>query len=111
MPDDVTAAFLNGSLSPTGFDHRAHVHVARTLLSGHSFLEAAALYDRGLEQITTKAGVPAKRSVTKTIAFLALIAESDIQPGPGALSRWYSKQRLDCEMASDQFVMPDQYIE
>jgi hypothetical protein len=110
MSDDATRAFLDGSLSPGAFNHAEHVRVAQSLLADHSFLQAAVLYDHGLEQITRKAGVPAKRSITKTISFLALIAESKVQPGPDALARWYSPERLDSEIARDRFLMPDQYI-
>jgi hypothetical protein len=111
MPDDVTKAFLAGSLNPSRFDHQSHIRVAKALLANHSFLEAAFLYDRGIERLTKEAGIPERRSVTKTIAFLALIAETNEQPGRDVLARWYTPERLNSEIARDRFVMPDQFIE
>lgn len=100
--------FLDGTLDPSGFNHAAHIRVAEGLLAGHEFLEAAWLYDRGIRAVAAKAGAPGKRSVTKTLAFLALIAGGE-RPGPAALARWYSDERLASETSHARFVMPDRY--
>ncbi len=99
--------FLDGSMEASAFDHGAHIRVAKRILAGHDFLEAVFLYDQGLRKITERLGVPEKRSVTKTVAFMSLIAESGGMPGSGALSRWYSDDRLNDTAGRDMFLMPD----
>lgn len=104
---DALQDFLEGKSDPAGFTHAEHVAMAKRLLAGHDFLEAALLYDRALAKITRRAGVPEKRSLTKTLAFLSLIAETGEAPPTHALSAWYSAQRLADPRGRDSFLMPD----
>lgn len=104
-------AFLDGTVDPASFDHDAHVRMARTILEGHDFLEAAHIYDCGLRRITRRAGDESKRSVTKTLAFLSIIAETGDKPESGALSKWYSAERLEDPAGRDRFLMPDGFRE
>ncbi len=106
---DELRSFLDGTLDPATFNHGAHVRVARAVLAGHEFLEAAWIYDRGLRRITARAGDDSKRSVTKTLAFLSIIAETGSRPESGALARWYSAARLEDPAGRDAFLMPDAY--
>jgi len=101
--------FLDGSLDPARFDHAAHVRMAKALLAQYDFLEAAHLYDQALAVITAKAGQDAKRSLTKTLAFLSLIAETGEAPTSDALSQWYSDARLADPAGRDRFLMPDRF--
>ena len=102
-------SFLDGTLDPATFDHGAHVRMARAVLAGHDFLEAAYIYDRSLRRISARAGDDSKRSVTKTLAFLSIIAETGLRPDSGALAKWYSPERLEDPAAGDRFLMPDGY--
>ena len=99
--------FLDGTIEADGFDHRAHVRMARLVLEHHDFLEAALIYDRSLRRITARAGDDSKRSVTKTLAFLSILAETGTDPGSAALAKWYSPQRLADPAGRDSFLMPD----
>jgi len=101
--------FLDGTIDPAKFDHAAHVRVAQALLEQHSFLRAAQMYDEALSVITAKAGQETKRSLTKTLAFLSLIAETGTAPASGVLSQWYSDQRLSDPAGRDRFLMPDRF--
>lgn len=101
--------FLAGECDPAAFGHDAHVAMARALLDRYDFLEAARLYDRALARITERAGVPEKRSLTRTLAFLSLIAETGQDPGRHALEAWYSPQRLAEPRGRDSFLMPDRF--
>lgn len=107
--DAALDAFLAGETDPALFDHAAHVDMARRLLARVDFLEAARLYDRALARITQRAGVPEKRSVTKTLAFLAIIAETGEAPSARQLDTWYSPDRLADPAARDRFLMPDRF--
>lgn len=104
---DELAAFMDGTLDASAFDHGAHVRVARRMLDGHDFLKAVWLYDQGLRKITDRLGVPEKRSVTKTLAFMSLIAEGKQRPSSQSLSAWYSDDRLDDPAGRNKFLMPD----
>lgn len=106
---DPLQEFLAGRTDPAIFDHAAHIAMARRLLDGHDFLQAALLYDGALRAITERAGAPQKRSLTKTLAFLSLIAEEGKAPPGRALEAWYSPERLADPRSREIFLMPDRY--
>ena len=112
LPDNDSGlnAFLAGQTDPSTFSHAKHVLLARQLLERSSFLEAAVLYDRAMTRITEHAGVPEKRSVTKTLAFLSLIQENGASPHPGLLETWYTPARLADPRGRNAFLMPDRFI-
>lgn len=83
--DEMALALVAGTLSPEGFDHRAHVAVGHAILSKHDVFEAAALFANGLRKVTRAAGVPEKFNATVTFAFISLIAARMIgHEGEGA---------------------------
>lgn len=108
-PDQKIQTFLDASLDITSFDHAAHLDMAQHLLGHHDFLEAVWIYDRAIKAIAARAGAPGKRSVTKTLAFMSLIAETGKKPDKHALDRWFSSERLNSDVAAQKFVMPDKY--
>jgi hypothetical protein len=99
--------FLGANIDVSAFNHRTHVDMAKHLLEQHEFLEAVWIYDRAISAITERAGAPEKRSVTKTLAFMSLIAETGSAPDRDALDCWYSSDRLNSIVAAKVFVMPD----
>jgi|GEM_PF-6100975 len=107
--DDALDAFLAGDIDPAQFGHAAHVEMARRVLDRFDFLDAVRLYDRALARITQRAGVPEKRSVTKTLAFLAVIRETGEPPSARLLDTWYSADRLADPAGRDAFLMPDRF--
>ena len=120
---DVAVAFLDHSIDAGTFHHAAHVRVAFDLLQSHDFIEAAALYARGLKVIAAQAGAPEKFNLTITYAFISLIAErcahgsaagfnQFVTKNPdlmskSALSGWYGDDRLNSDLARRVFLMPE----
>jgi hypothetical protein len=115
-------AFLAGDLPPDGFNHRAHLEAAHSLLCNRSFTEAADAYAHAIRSMATRAGHPEKFHMTITVAMLAAIAErlSDDRSNFDAfaaqhpellardfLLRHYSKERLSCDLARRTFLLPD----
>jgi len=105
------------------FHHAEHVGVAYEMLRKYEFLKATVKYAENIKIIATKAGAANKFNVTITLAFMSLIAE---RMGAGqyrsydefiaqnrdlltsdVLAKWYSSQRLTCDLARDVFLMPD----
>jgi hypothetical protein len=120
---NLTRAFEDGALQADGFTHEDHIGVAWRMLTDHEFLEASRRYADGLRSLAIRAGVPEKFNMTITMAFMSLIAER-IARAPGApfdkflannpdltshglLDRWYSKGRLNTDLARSAFLMPD----
>ena len=99
-------AFLQGRTEAASFDHAAHIDIARMLLDRYEFLQAVHLYMQGLAAITRKADVPEKLSLTKTLAFLSLIADGQT-PDRDALKAFYSSDRLSDPKSRTIFLMPD----
>ncbi|MEM7083234.1 MAG: hypothetical protein AAF465_10920 [Pseudomonadota bacterium] len=128
----MTQRFMNGELDPVTFDHRAHLRVAFDVVRTQSFIEALRCYLAGIDVLVNRAGVPEKRNVTITIAFLSLVAERvqrflclghsetsdecvfeaflaanpDLEAG-NALRTWYSQERLNSDFARTHFALPD----
>ncbi|WP_136657611.1 hypothetical protein [Nitratireductor sp. XY-223] len=119
----LTRDFLNCDIDAGTFRHRDHVAVAYHLLQQFDFVEATAQYARCLSTIATGAGAHTKFNTTITFAFMALIAErihcgnhegfdAFVNANPDllerdALSRFYSPERLNCELARRAFLLPD----
>ncbi len=82
-------AFLNDSIKPDEFDHRAHVVVGFEILKRHPLADAKAIYARHLKSLTERAGVPEKFSAPITEHAMEMIAErmSGDEDATGFLAR------------------------
>ena len=127
MENEVTSLalrrFLHGETDPEAFHHADHLRMAFEILSRHSnFADAAAAYAWSLRALASRAGNPVAYHETITFAFLSLIAErmassrygafeqfaadnSDLMD-KGALTRWYSAERLASSVARKTFILP-----
>ena len=119
----LTERFLNHDVDNAQFGHAGHVQVAFELLSSHDFIDAAAIYAKGIRAIAAKAGAPKKFNLTITYAFLSLIAErmdrwpdrefgAFVASNPDLMSknlleRWYSPNRLTSDTARTVFLLPE----
>ncbi len=116
-------AFEKGTVDASRFSHRDHIAVAHELLKRHPFLEACARYAACLQDIATKADAARKFNTTITLAFMGLIAERMESCGADTfevfisrnrdlldrnpLDRWYTHERLGCDLARKIFLLPD----
>ncbi len=119
----VTIGFEAHEVDSTSFHHADHVRVAFDLLRKYDFLDAAAIYAKGIRAIAAKAGAPRKFNLTITCAFLSVIAErlaaqpvcdfeAFVSHNPDLMSRnlllrWYASERLGSDMAREIFLLPD----
>ena len=122
-PADLLRAFEARDLDPGSFRHLDHVRVAYDMLRKYDFMDAALRYGENIKAIAAGAGVPDKFNATITFAFMSLIAERMETSDHGdyedfiarnrdllskdVLKRWYSPERLRCELARSVFLMPD----
>ncbi|WP_109313618.1 MULTISPECIES: hypothetical protein [Ruegeria] len=123
MSTDITSAFEAHAIDNTTFGHAEHVQVAYDLLRKYDFIDAAAIYAKGIRTLAAKAGAPDKFNLTITYAFMSLIAErlassqsstfeAFIAENPDlmaktALSQWYPQERLNSALARRIFLLPD----
>lgn len=120
---ELTRSFEAHDLDAAAFHHVDHVQVAFELLGKYDFIDATAIYARGIKTIAAKAGAPDKFSATITYAFMSLIAERmarskgesfeaflaknpDILSG-NVLAKWYAPDRLHSDIARKIFLMPE----
>lgn len=119
---DLTRAFEADEIDNAAFRHAEHVTVAFGLLKRYDFIDAAAIYARGIRTLASKAGAPGKFNLTITYAFMSLIAERMatsvygdaerfIQDNPDLMSKdilakWYAPDRLHSDIARTTFLMP-----
>lgn len=110
-------------IDASAFTHIDHVGVAYEMLHRHDFLNACVKYAECIDTIATKAGAAGKFNTTITLAFLSVIAERiEATPDVGfdafiaqnqdlvksnILTKWYSPERLQCDLARNIFLMPD----
>jgi hypothetical protein len=126
MGKGVSAAlrtFLHGETDAASFHHTDHVRMAFEILSHHpNFVTAATAYSSSLRKIAARAGNANAYHETITLAFLSLIAERMASASfdsfaafavgnadlldKGALTRWYSAERLGSPVARATFVLP-----
>ena len=121
--DSLLASLIDGTLDPKTFGHRAHIGVAYAALARHDFFDATSIVARGLRQMAERAGAPDKFNATITWSFMSVIAErmraqpdagfdaflndnSDLT-GPAILEPWYSRQRLNSDLARSVALLPD----
>jgi hypothetical protein len=120
---ELMRSFERFDINPKEFGHMDHIGVAYEMLRAYEFLEASAKYSECINTIATRAGASQKFNTTITLAFLSLIAERAkatpndtfddfIAKNPDllssdVLSKWYSPERLDSDLARTVFLMPD----
>ena len=96
------------------------------MLERHSFGETLDRFSRGLKLLAANAGRPDLYHETRTVAFLALIAERRagavgigweqfiaVNPDLGdkrCLKRWYDTSQIETELARRVFVLPEREI-
>jgi len=120
--DDFFAAFRDGRVAASDFDHRAHLRAAIAALERLPFLEACIAVRDGLGHIARQVGKPALYHETLTIAFMALVAERldghdggwasllDAHPelfDRGLVGRHYRAETLASDVARRRFVLAD----
>lgn len=118
----LTQTFEAHAIDNTTFGHRDHVQVAYDLLLKYDFIDAAAVYAKGIRALAENAGAPDKFNLTITYAFMSLIAERMartpaesfdrfVSDNPDVmrktvLDQWYSQDRLHSTMARGIFLLP-----
>ncbi len=119
---DVTIAFEAHAIDNAMFGHAEHVQVAYDLLRKYDFIDAAAIYAKGIRALAVNACAPDKFNLTITYAFMSLIAErlsktqaddfesfaqenADLM-AKTVLNQWYSSERLNTQLARDIFLLP-----
>ncbi len=122
MTTALTRAFEAHQIDNSTFDHPAHVQVAFELLNKYDFIDASAIYAKGIRALAAQAGAPDKFNLTITYAFMSLIAERMTQTSDGGfetfiaanpdimdktiLGRWYGADRLHSASARSIFLLP-----
>jgi hypothetical protein len=119
---EITRQFEAHEVDAETFGHKEHVLVAYEMLHRYSFLEVTVKYAKAINTIATRAGVPEKFNLTITLAFLSLIAErmhttrqSNFEEflaqnkdllSNRVLSKWYSAEQLNSDLARTHFILP-----
>jgi hypothetical protein len=128
IDESLLEAFEGGTLPPSQFHHRDHVHVAWVLLGTAPLLEAIGRYSTGLKSFAARAGQPGLYHETITWAYLLLIQErrakgsAEAREGfaafaaenpdlftwkPSVLATYYRDETLASDLARQTFLMPD----
>ncbi len=122
--DEFVAAFEECALSPSAFHHADHLRLAWIYAGRCDAKEAEEKLLAGIWRFAEKAGVPGKFQCTATVAWSRLIAASRedskaestfgewIASHPEFLDRrllekYYSKEKLQSELARATWVPPD----
>lgn len=121
---DFGQAFALGWLRLAGFDHRAHLRVAYSLLLEHPVSAATDRLRDGLQAMLERAGPQARYHETRTVAWVRVVAARMASVGAGAhfhafidrhldlldrayIQRHYSSPRLGSEDAHRYFLPAD----
>lgn len=118
---DLTRSFEAHEIDNTTFHHDQHIIVAFELFTKYDFIDATAIYAKGIRTLATNAGAPQKFNATITYAFMSLIAERMEQSerasfedfksrnpdllSKNALEKWYSPEQLNTDAARKIFLM------
>ena len=119
----VTIAFEAHEIDNSKFHHADHVRVAFDLLLKYDFIDATAIYAKGIRTLAANAGAPKKFNLTITYAFMSLIAERlakcpdvsfdiFVSNNPDLMSKellmgWYERERLNSDTARSIFLLPN----
>lgn len=114
--------FACGRVDPKNFPHREHLRLGFEMLARFSFAETLQRFAEGLKLLAATANNPQLYHETKTVAFLALVAErrargSEISwedfiaankdlTDKRCLEKFYSADVLESEVARQVFVLP-----
>jgi len=119
------AAFEAADVNAEAFSHEAHLFIAWSYLQETDLLDSIRRYTAALRRLTKKLGVPGKYHETITWFFMIVIAErcrhdasSDwptfktdnpdlFSEARTLLSHYYTRARLACPLARQQFLLPD----
>ena len=122
--DDFLAALEACALAPADFNHAAHIRAGFLYLQRHDFADALRAMRGAISRFAASIGKDALYHETITVAFMTLINER-LAAGPqdiawpdfatrhtdlfdgSALSRHYSKDRLNHPLARQIFLLPD----
>ena len=121
--EELAQSFEACSIDAGSFSHADHVGVAYDMLRRYDFLDASIRYSNSIRTIAANAGAARKFNTTITLAFLSLIAERiettahvsyeeflEKNPDlfePDVLTKWYSTDRIESDLARAVFLMPD----
>lgn len=121
-PAELTRSFEAHRIDNSTFHHKQHLEVAFELLGKYDFVDATAIYAKGIKTIAANAGAPKKFNTTITFAFMSLIAErmeksgritfeAFLEDNPDLLSMkilegWYVQEQLFSDIARKIFLMP-----
>lgn len=123
--DEFLAAFLDGSMPPSGFDHHGHVRAAWLVLRRHPLDQAVEEVCGGIERLAARLGVPDKYHRTLSEALVRLMAHGGatrpdlswddflranrplMDDARAVLARHYSASLLATPAARRCFVPPD----
>jgi hypothetical protein len=117
------------TLPDNGFHHLEHVRVAWLYLNMFPFWEAVRRFQNAIQSLAAAKGKATLYHETITFAYLALVNERIERQGRSSnwesfvkangdllewhtsiLSRYYTSETLQSEMARRVFIMPDQWI-
>lgn len=115
--------FERFDVDPASFRHVDHLEAAFAMLTKYSFIEACARYSQTIKTMAESVGALDKFNTTITIAFMSIVAERRDRTGSkdwpsfvasnsdlldkAILENWYSKDRLNSDLARTQFLLPD----
>jgi hypothetical protein len=118
-------SFVDTSLPADQFHHQQHVHVAWMFVRKYGMPAALAEFSSAIKRFADPKGATGLYHETITWAFLLVIAERQAgKPArawaefeadngdllvwkPSILSRYYSKELLESDLARRTFVLPD----
>jgi hypothetical protein len=119
------AAFEAGDISADDFTHEAHLFIGWSYLQQTDLQTGILRFTRALKRLTKKLGVPGKYHETISSFFMIILGERQRSSPPGSwpqfkdqnpdlfdgakdvLSRYYTKGRLESDLAREQFLLPD----
>ncbi|MBL8707904.1 MAG: hypothetical protein JNL25_01810 [Rhodospirillaceae bacterium] len=120
--DDFLRALEEGTLSPSAFDHAAHIRAGYLYLTRLAFTDAIDAMRRAVKGVAARNGKDGLYHETITVAFMTLINERRAQGGGdwedfrathgdlftgNPLAGYYSRERLESPLARRIFLLPD----
>ena len=123
--EELAQSFETCKIDASDFSHADHVGVTYEMLRRYDFLDASVRYSNSIKTIATNAGAVHSTEIQHHYhsAFLSLIAERietsahdsyeefleknpDLFKG-SVLTKWYSTDRMQSDLAREVFLMPD----
>jgi hypothetical protein len=121
---ELTASFESCALPAAEFHHADHIRLAWIYIRQFGEVEASRRIVAGIQRFAERNGAPGKFHVTKTLAWMALVAEAHRSTSeignfsefaiahphlfdPQRLLTFYSTERLECDDARTGWMEPD----